>query len=212
MDNNIGKKFGKWTVLSFSYKDNYNHNFYKCKCECGFVKDVDIYRMKYGHSKSCPKCKYETLKKPHYIKRLKRILFGMRQRCLNPHNPKFYIYGARGIKICDDWKKDSQPFIDWALSSGYNENLTIDRIDNDGNYCPENCRWVSIKEQLKNRRISKKINYNNKIYSLSEFAKEFNLFASTVRSRYSRYNIKDANILKMQPDDYRQFKKEHLSK
>lgn len=188
MDNNIGKKFGKWTVISFSYKDKYNHPFYKCKCECGYENDVDIYRMKYGHSLACPRCRYNDRIVPLYIKRLRNIFGNMKARCLNSQNPSYKYYGGRGIKIYDDWLKNSNSFIEWALKNGYSDELTIDRIDNKGNYEPKNCRWVSQEIQMNNKRNNHIIFYKNEKYTISQFCKKFNLNYNTINARINEYS------------------------
>lgn len=195
MDNNIGKKFGKWTVISFSYKDKYNHPFYKCKCECGNESDVDIYRMKYGHSLACHRCRYNDMIVPLHIKRLRNILSKMKQRCYNPKEPSYKNYGGRGIIICDEWLKGSDNFIEWALKNGYSDELTIDRIDVNGNYEPSNCRWASQETQANNKRDNKIIIYKKEKYTLSQFCKKFNLNYKTVNARINTYGYTNPDDL-----------------
>jgi len=79
---------------------------------------------------------------------------GMKARCLNPNNPKYHRYGGRGIKVCEEWM-DIKNFSEWALSNGWKQGLTLDRINNDGNYCPENCRWVSVCENSRKKSTTK---------------------------------------------------------
>lgn len=106
--------------------------------------------------------------------RLYNIWKTMRQRCYNPQNGKFKVYGARGITICDEWS-DFVVFRRWALESGYNKNLTIDRIDVDGNYEPSNCQWADNNQQANNKTNNVIINYKGEIFTMSEFCKENNL-------------------------------------
>ena len=195
MDNNIGKKFGKWTVISFSYKDNYNHPFYKCKCECGCVKDVDIYRLKYGHSLACARCRYDEKIVPSYIKRLRRIYYNIKQRCYNPKFPKFNDYGGRDISVCDEWKNNIDSFIKWALENGYKDEFSIDRINNDGNYCPENCRWADNETQANNKRTNHYIIYKGKKYTVTTFCKAFNLNRDIINQRINRYGYTNPELL-----------------
>ena len=100
--------------------------------------------------------------------RLHNIYYKMRQRCNNPNNKSYPNYGGRGITYCDEWE-DTKNFIEWALSNGYNDELTLDRIDPNGNYCPENCRWITIQEQQRNRRNNQTITWNNETHCYNEW-------------------------------------------
>ena len=153
--------------------------YYLCKCTCGNTCIVERFHLKYGHTQSCG-CLKKGIGKINYKhgmekSRLYHIWQGIKRRCLNKNEDKYAQYGGRGIKICDEWKNNSSNFIKWALNNGYEDNLTIDRIDVDGNYEPSNCRWVTMKEQSINRRNTVKITYNNQTFSLVEWCNFLNL-------------------------------------
>lgn len=118
--------------------------------------------------------------------RLYKIYDGMKQRCTNPNYPRSKDYMGRGITICKEWMKSYQSFKIWALNNGYSEELSIDRIDNDGNYCPENCRWVDAKTQANNKRNVKKYEYNGELLSVSEWARKVGKPRATIEGRLLR--------------------------
>ena len=118
--------------------------------------------------------------------RLYRIWANIKTRCYNENDPHFERWGKRGIKMCDEWRNDFKVFYDWSMSHGYSDELTIDRIDNDGNYEPQNCRWTTIKEQNKNKRNVKYITYAGKTQTIPEWTKELRLGKETIRKRLKR--------------------------
>lgn len=118
--------------------------------------------------------------------RLFSIWSGMKTRCYNSNSPQFKNYGARGIKICDEWLTDFMNFYNWSMSNGYSDNLTLDRIDVNGNYEPNNCRWVTSKVQANNRRTNKLIEYNGEIKTLMEWCEYHGINYKTVRDRLKR--------------------------
>ena len=105
------------------------------------------------------------------------------QKCLNPNNPSYKYYGGRGISVCTEWLNDFVVFQKWAESNGYKPGLTIDRIDNNGNYTPDNCRWVTMKEQSVNKRNVMIIEYNGKSQAITEWSKELGFKRGVLESR-----------------------------
>lgn len=118
--------------------------------------------------------------------RLYRIWSNIKTRCYNANDSHYKTWGERGIRVCDEWKHDFQAFYDWAMSNGYQEDLTIERIDNDGNYSPDNCKWIPFGEQAKNRRNSVRISYAGVTRTAYEWAKILGWGHDTVRQRYHR--------------------------
>lgn len=117
------------------------------------------------------------------IKRIRKCYVHMKDRCYNPKDKRYERYGGRGITICDEWLNDYSAFENWALSNGYSDDLTIDRIDNDGNYEPNNCRFVTVKENNNNRSSNKRFTYNGKTQTLVKWCEEYNMNYGTVICR-----------------------------
>lgn len=169
----IGERFGRLTVISHHHKQNTRH-FVVCRCDCGRLKIVSTSDLKSHRTFSCG-CLSRELReerKKNKIKNenLRYIWVGMRQRCNNPNNKSYKNYGARGIRVCAEWdtKKSFRTFEAWALKNGYRRGLSLDRIDNDGNYEPANCRWADAVTQANNKRGTIKINYNGNMLSVTE--------------------------------------------
>lgn len=150
--------YGRWTVVKFVDRDQKNNGRYLCRCECGTEKIVRLTHIKSGKSKSCGCLSSEitgSLHRKHGLShtRLYDIWKTMKRRCSDSKFPSYKHYGARGISVCEDWLKIDK-FYKWALNNGYEEHLTIERVDNNGNYEPSNCTWITHKEQQLNKRNS----------------------------------------------------------
>lgn len=157
----VGAKFGLLTVIgeAFRTRDNRNRPFYYavCECECGRIVIARKVKLIGGITKSCGHRQVSNgatvngKKSPIY-----RVWEGLRTRCNNPKCDSYPYYGGRGISVCDEWQDGFAVFRDWAIKNGYQEGLQIDRIDNNGNYEPGNCRFVTRSVNMNNRRVSKK--------------------------------------------------------
>lgn len=193
------KKVYKWTILHFSHKDKWGQPVYTCRCECGDIHDVNIYALKYGKSKACRHCCSHATKHKKSHTRLYSLYYSIKDRCYNPNNRNYNNYGGRGIIMCDEWKNDFASFYYWAQNNGYSDSLTIDRIDVNGIYEPQNCRWITMQEQANNKRTNRIISYKDKNYTVSQFCKELSLNEDTIRQRINVYGYTKAEDLLKPP-------------
>lgn len=185
-----GEKYGRWTVVeNLGYTGP--KKYYWCRCECGTERRVPHGDLHSGKSKSCGclKSELQTIRNTTHGKRDTRLFSiwsGMKTRCYNENTDSFKYYGGKGVIICDEWLNDFQTFYDWSMSNGYWDNLTIDRIDVNGNYAPDNCRWTTYKIQSTNRTNNHFVRINNETKALSEWAEESGINYHTVQDRLRR--------------------------
>ena len=182
-----GQKFGRLTVIK-EVKDQKLGKAYKCVCDCGNLATVIGSNLVSGNTRSCGCLHNEGNNKKHKLSytKLYRVYYGMKARCYDEHHQYYAHYGGRGIKICQEWLDNNKTFFDWAMENGYQENLTIDRIDADGDYEPNNCRWVSILEQVRNRRNSVYIEYKGARKTMAQWSEELNISYHTLYTRYTK--------------------------
>jgi hypothetical protein len=149
----LGKRFGKLTVIAEGPRLNRKYTWI-CQCDCGTVtRPIYGYDLRNGKVKACG-CLRGYNRTTHGLchTRLHSIWTGMKSRCCRPTAGSYDTYGGRGVTVCEEWKTDFKAFYDWAVANGYQDGLTLDRIDPDGNYEPQNCRWATWKEQAANKR------------------------------------------------------------
>ena len=185
-----GEKYNKLKVISF-YDITNNGSRWLCECDCGKQKVIAASQLKRGTTKSCG-CLRSTKKyndeTKAFRKRLQYIYYQMKQRCYDKNNPAYNHYGARGINICEEWLNDINVFISWALENGYNRELTIERINVNGNYEPNNCKWITKTQQEYNKTNSVLYTINGATKCLSEWCKLYDKDYFLVRGRLKRGN------------------------
>lgn len=184
------QKFGRLTVVEFAMSKN-GRSYWLCKCDCGNEKIVIGKDIVNHNIQSCGCYRKESTSKRNTKHgktntRLYNIWSTMKRRCMTVKSGKAYKnYFLRGITICEDWKV-FENFQKWALANGYSDELSIDRIDNNSNYCPENCRWVNNKVQANNKRSNRYLTYKNKTQTVSQWADELGIKYNTIHERLRR--------------------------
>lgn len=195
-----GQRFGRLLVLDKApnvTKNGRSYTAWLCKCDCGTEKIVRTNTLRQGgtqscgclarevHSKAIRKAIQSTIKHGDFGTPLYRVWAAMKRRCNNPNAKYYELYGGRGIQVCNEWL-DYLPFKKWSIDNGYKKGLSIDQINCDGNYCPENCRWVTMQEQQRNRRNNRHYEYCGKLYTVKEIADMVGLKPRTIQGRIER--------------------------
>lgn len=187
------KRFGKLTVIKKHNQDKWGGWNWLCMCDCGNETVVSGGHLRGLKTKSCGCSRKETKNFTHKMtgSRLYKVWHAMKSRCYYEKSEMFKHYGGRGIMVCDEWKNSFISFYDWSIKNGYDENAergqcTIDRIDVNGNYEPNNCRWATIKQQANNTRRNHLIKYNGKTQTVSQWANELGVEPDSIFNRLQK--------------------------
>ena len=186
-----GKRFGRLTVIEEAGRDKFKRVLWKCRCDCGNEIVTAYGNLMNGDTKSCGCLAHDILMKRNVThgdshSRLYGIYKNMLTRCYTKSDGHYERWGGRGIKMCDEWKNDYLSFKAWAEANGYNDSLTIERIDNNGDYCPENCKWITLKQQARNKRNNRFLTYNGETKCLGEWCELYNIPRTTLWNRVDR--------------------------
>ncbi|UVD43225.1 deoxyuridine 5'-triphosphate protein [Enterococcus phage TJE2] len=193
----VGKTFGRLTVIKDSGERATNGSIlWECKCSCGKTSLVRGSELIGGRTKSCGCYSTDVLKKvatKHGLSKVNgkptklfRAWASMKQRCYNKNHASYKDYGGRGITICSEWRENFEAFHDWAMTNGFSDDLSIDRIDNDKGYSPDNCRWVDAKTQIRNRRNTVTYEWQGKEYTRAELSRLTGINEQTIASRLNK--------------------------
>lgn len=196
----IGQKYGRLTVTGFVHKGK--KWYWECICECGNSIITQAYLVRNGHTSSCGCLQRERASEASLVhgqtnSRLYRIYNGMKNRCYNQKQQSYENYGGRGITICEEWLKSFTAFEEWSLSHGYADDLSIDRIDNNGDYSPKNCRWVTRTEQNENTRRNHLVTIGDRTQPLSAWVRERGLNYHTVSFRIHQKHMTPGQALEV---------------
>lgn len=204
-----GQRFGRFIVVSLAGRDKYGYVLWLCRCDCGNERIVRGCRLMSGYTKSCGCYQKKRASECHTKHggrhtRLYRIWHGIKDRCTNPNNKHYINYGGRSIKgdrnikICPEWLNSFEAFRDWALANGYEDGLTIERIDVNGDYCPENCCWIPKGDQAFNKTDSLICTVNGKTQDLALHVKDPEINVLGLKYETVRHRI---YVLHWTPDE-----------
>lgn len=193
-----GKRFGRLVAIEDVGRNEGSGVLWRCRCDCGGENIVEASQLVSGSVRSCGclgrELAAERLK--HFSRkthgesytRLHRIWGNMKTRCTNPKSDHYDRYGGRGITVCEEWRNSYEKFRDWAIPAGYADDLTLERINNDGPYCPENCRWATKKEQASNRSSNRVLTFNEESHTMKEWAEITGIRRLTIKYRIDNLN------------------------
>mgnify|MGYP000935003826 CR=1 FL=1 len=206
-----GKRFGRLVVKeklpSRKLPSGKTQVVWLCKCDCGKKHIVSGENLKSGGVKSCGCYAKEISSKVHKKHGLSQtklfnVWHGIKKRCLTKSDKHYKDYGGRGITICDEWKNNFIIFYNWSMKNGYKDGLTIDRINNNGNYEPSNCRWTTLRVQANNRRSNVLVTYKGETLTLTQMARKYNISFGMLRTRLKKkIDIKTAITMPSSPNN-----------
>lgn len=197
-----GTRFGRVVIIEEIEPKNKNRQFL-CICDCGNecnksiktlfkqgISSCGCYQTEYNNS---AKTERRTENHPYLHTRLYSIWLGMKKRCFNKNSRAYKWYGSKGIIVCDSWKNRFINFYEWSIKNGYSDDLTIDRIDSNGNYEPSNCRWIPWSDQNNNKTTSKILRYQGENISAIDLSRKYNICYTTLIGRLKRgWSVKSA--------------------
>ena len=191
-ENYIGRKYGNLTVISLHHIDTKGRRYWLCQCECGNTRISQGADLKSGKTKSCGcRRKVQRVGEDKLDKRLADVHHCMLRRCYNSTDSSYPNYGGKGITVCEEWHS-LKNFRIWAYNNGYQEGLTIDRIDGNKNYEPSNCRWVDWYVQANNKCNNHRVKFNGEEHTISEWARIIGIGKETLRNRILKWGIEKA--------------------
>lgn len=190
----VGQVYGIYKVIGLDRSVKGSNKIYKCKCVyCGMEAIHSFVEM--NKAQICIHTNRNGQYKDFSVKwkngRLRHILSGMMDRCFNENNKSYRWYGAKGIKVCDNWVNNPISFEEWAINNSYDDSLTIDRIDENGDYCPENCRWVSNKDNAKYKSTTNIIIVDDESHTGQDWAKLLGFGINTINTYIRKYGLDD---------------------
>lgn len=195
--NRTGQIFGRLTVLSNFYTNN-RKTYWECRCECGTIIYAKGNSLQSGGKKSCG-CLYKesrgsNIKHGNWGHPLYWVYRSMLNRCYKQKDKSYKDYGARGIKVCKKWRNSFKDFYDWCIKNEWIKGLDLDRRNNNGNYCPSNCRFVNRKVSMNNTRLSLRVMIKGKRYTMDQLEKKYGIPASRIshRIKYNKWTVEQA--------------------
>lgn len=187
-----GQRFGRLVAIERVGTAKDGQAQWLCQCDCGNTTVVRAGDLRRGNTQSCGCLQKEYMEsdwnKTHGLAhtRIYKIWSDMKARCSNPKDTHFREYGARGITVCQEWQDDFMTFYNWSMTNGYTNELTLDRIDNNKGYSPNNCKYATRREQANNRRSNHFLTFNNETHSLSDWSRIMGIKYNALRNRIRR--------------------------